>query len=504
MNTPSEIYAPNIRLFAYHLATGTFTDFQRIIIIDSQIQAFYNQLLANYQFKINFRSDKPPLPKYDLLDKKSQNRRTQTLPLTPLETFSIKGFAYPQLINDTYAFALTLYHPQKADSDRVTFDQLPQFNPQNCLLIQHPEEPELAQSFWGQTLFISGFIGSKKPASPKDLQPLAQNCLQEFLKQNNLEQCPPYYRQGELFNGYIYEYGNPRLDCSLGHILILFIFEESTTEILKRCQWDLPELFLYYHKNSQNFQDSRIEYREAIDQIKTIETTLINFNKTYPKDRLHALTSSELQNLKTELKTLLNIALQYSQHLRNLEYFHNTITINTGNYRDTLQRIENAAESDVTFWMNFADKECQKFLQQIEADLNYLRQGSGLLDTAIATIRGLVEIEQAERDRSLERTIQILGAGLGAGGIVASAISGHIQTPRTLPQVNLILNPPILALLWSLSAGLTVGVIVALLNGAIAPKITRCFQKNNRSAIAPTSPPLPLPQPTQLEERERG
>uniref|UniRef100_A0ACD5GXZ5 Uncharacterized protein n=1 Tax=Desertifilum tharense IPPAS B-1220 TaxID=1781255 RepID=A0ACD5GXZ5_9CYAN len=48
------------------------------------------------------------------------------------------------------------------------------------------------------------------------------------------------------------------------------------------------------------------------------------------------------------------------------------------------------------------------------------------------------------------------------------------------------------------------GFIVALLNGAIAARKTRYLQKNNQSAIAPTSPPLPLPQPTQPEERERG
>lgn len=76
---------------------------------------------------------------------------------------------------------------------------------------------------------------------------------------------------------------------------------------------------------------------------------------------------------------------------------------------------------------------------QIVGDLGYFRHGTNLIDQAIASIRGIVEIEQASRDRTnqialrnseiaeknrddrLESTVQAIGVGLAAGGIAASS-----------------------------------------------------------------------------------
>jgi hypothetical protein len=59
---------------------------------------------------------------------------------------------------------------------------------------------------------------------------------------------------------------------------------------------------------------------------------------------------------------------------------------------------------------------------QIAGDLGYFRHGTSLIDQAIASIRGIVEIEQAsselaEKNRGdrLESTIQAIGVGLAAG-----------------------------------------------------------------------------------------
>lgn len=59
--------------------------------------------------------------------------------------------------------------------------------------------------------------------------------------------------------------------------------------------------------------------------------------------------------------------------------------------------------------------------------MGYFRHGSELLGKAIDTIRGIVEIEQAERDRTLENTIQILGIGFGGGAVASGVIVSHID-----------------------------------------------------------------------------
>ncbi len=45
----------------------------------------------------------------------------------------------------------------------------------------------------------------------------------------------------------------------------------------------------------------------------------------------------------------------------------------------------------------------------------------------VDTIRGIVETEQAESDRSLENTIQILGIGFGGGAIVSGVVVQNID-----------------------------------------------------------------------------
>jgi len=50
-----------------------------------------------------------------------------------------------------------------------------------------------------------------------------------------------------------------------------------------------------------------------------------------------------------------------------------------------------------------------------------------LLDQAINSIRGIVEMEQAKSDRSLETTVQVLGIGLGGGAIISGVIVQHID-----------------------------------------------------------------------------
>jgi hypothetical protein len=76
---------------------------------------------------------------------------------------------------------------------------------------------------------------------------------------------------------------------------------------------------------------------------------------------------------------------------------------------------------------------------QIAGNLGYFRHGTNLIDQAIASIRGIVEIEQARSDRAnqialrkseekekyrddrLQSTVQSIGVGLAAGGIAASS-----------------------------------------------------------------------------------
>lgn len=135
-----------------------------------------------------------------------------------------------------------------------------------------------------------------------------------------------------------------------------------------------------------------------------------------------------MTDLKNQLKALPQISLTYTRLIRNLEEYQNTIAINTYNYNERLQQIKSIfANEDISFLETFSQKNCVYFQQQINGDLGYFRHGTELLSKAIDTIRGIVEIEQAERDRTLENTIQILGIGFGGGAIASGVIVSHID-----------------------------------------------------------------------------
>src|SRR4028119_358203 len=145
------------------------------------------------------------------------------------------------------------------------------------------------------------------------------------------------------------------------------------------------------------------------------------------------LTASQLQELQEQLKQLFSKAVTYTRLLRKLEECDNTIAINLYNYSENLQKICVIIENDeeeLSILNRFRIKSAPYIRSQIAADLGYFRHGTSLIEQAIASIRGIVEIEQARIDREnqielrdseqaekkradrLERKIGAIGVGL--------------------------------------------------------------------------------------------
>jgi len=61
-----------------------------------------------------------------------------------------------------------------------------------------------------------------------------------------------------------------------------------------------------------------------------------------------------------------------------------------------------------------------------------LSAGLRLLENAIKTIEGIIEIEQTKSDRALNTTIFIASAGLATSGVAASIISTQVKSPANL------------------------------------------------------------------------
>jgi hypothetical protein len=139
----------------------------------------------------------------------------------------------------------------------------------------------------------------------------------------------------------------------------------------------------------------------------------------------------------------------------------------------------NERDTDLSFLAAFSTQNSPQFQRQIQADLGYFKHGSSLLEQSTEAIRAIVAIEEVYRNAKLEVTIQSVGFGLGAAGVVASSAPYFIKQdpPNKLywPIVGGEINSFILVILISLGAGVAVWFLV--LSIANFPNIIAKFKR---------------------------
>ncbi|MFB2936222.1 hypothetical protein ACE1B6_13295 [Aerosakkonemataceae cyanobacterium BLCC-F154] len=469
-------YALNVNFFAFTLQSGT--DLDSSTAINEPPQNFkdkYEKLLKNnydqiFDFDRNpfpeFRQKFPDSNKYELLNAKKSGKQSFSFssqeknqnPLNPKPLYRL--LLYPQKISDSYALLINIFRPEDPGFDTVNLNEIPLFNPNKCLTLADDK------NFIGQTFFITAYLSIAKPDKPEKLRSHAEKLLKQLLG----DTYPDFYEADEFLDGYILEFSRPR--SLQTRVLVLFYFSNTTSEQLRKIYFDLPELFLYYHKITHVFQMSRQYYQKLDDLIQSQITS-----KSQLPDSL------DLELLKTNLKELLKTAPQYTLQFRTLENAGNTISIHRQNYQRTWQRLQGEVNNDLAVFDRFLQRESQIFELQIQADLNYSKPGAQLLDQAIASIRGLVEIEQAERDRTLQNTIQSVGFGIGVAGVVASS------APYLIPQEPRSVNTFFLVVFLCLLAGLTVWGIMNWKN--LITRISSISNQKNQATL-PTSQNQPV------------
>lgn len=425
-----KIYAPNIHLFAFQLYKSSNTDVNNSTTDKKWLWNTGNEIVKttlHQDLQLHQRLDvnkEPDNPRVDLLkdteviDDNYALTFEDKIPLNQNQDLLIKGFAHTLRIYDSYSLWLNLRRPEKENNNHtedvdITF--LRKLNPNNCLTLQGNS------LYLGQTLLITGWLTGARDR--QIIQQIANESLKSVFPDNYT--LPPFNRQGELFGSPIFEYGLFSQLANYQHVLIwLFIDEQADTKFNETYQ-ELLDLFFFRTKAVKAFKDSREIYQQLDLAYRQVEITLDNLPKL---DNKQPAKPVNLTDLKNQLKALPQLSLTYTRLLRNLEEYQNTIAINAYNYSERLQQIRSLLPNeDISFLETFSQKSCTYFQQQINGDLGYFRHGSELLSKAIDSIRGIVEIEQAESDRSLERTVQVLGVGFGGGAIASGVIVQHID-----------------------------------------------------------------------------
>ncbi|MGB6300680.1 MAG: hypothetical protein WBF90_31515 [Rivularia sp. (in: cyanobacteria)] len=119
-------------------------------------------------------------------------------------------------------------------------------------------------------------------------------------------------------------------------------------------------------------------------------------------------TNSKLESFNQWLTEMSEISINYARNLRDLKLHKTTIQTNSTNYQSSLDKINQIGIKDdnLEFLSKFLELVEGTFVEQINTGLEYLTPGQNFFDKMINTIRGIVEIEQAEIDRALETALR--------------------------------------------------------------------------------------------------
>ncbi|WP_040957301.1 hypothetical protein [Planktothrix agardhii] len=482
-----KVYAPNLHLFAFHLCKVLRNDGNNRVENPQKLLDKCYQILENLHF-----SERLNLAQYDdEVSEKSKNSLIKIYGKLPNSETPIAGRIYPQCLHDSYAVAFNLRRPEQENgkkTEEISLDFFRKINRGQIFL------PKFVDSSLGQTLLITAFIPEEfKQSSIKDLEILAQKCLEEFIPNN--QQRPPLQNQGEVFGSPIFEYDNlsqinlDSSDIHYCHVLIWLFRENQSSEDFIDCYSEFIDLFFYRNKVITAYQQSLKQYEKAFKCYGEIEGEIKSLNEFLNQEITDEsfLNEADLKFLKQKLKALSHQDFSYSQTLRNLKHYRNTIGINSKNYKQTLKTIQRKlkekspinSEQKLDFFLAFINEDSQYFQERIKDELNYFVEGSTLVDRAIASIRGIIEIDQTEnqlgheeRDKEnnydLQITILAVGTGMSAGGITGSS-SGLLlnQYATDYPVITF-------------GISLTLSFIVALLSGLFIFGIGKIF-KNKKT-----------------------
>lgn len=328
---------------------------------------------------------------------------------------AICGNLQPFLLNDTYAFDLTLY-PEDADQD-ITGQKLNLFRPSSLFL-------DSSENTLGETIWISG----QTEIDDEKCQYVADRLVKIFLRKTKF--TARLVDQGSLLKVPLFEYeisqGNQ--PNKLYKILVWIDNKAINPEITPVYDYLFGSLWTR-HKIEYVYQQGRESYSQARKAYSELEAKIKDFKQDLPLEKLQKL-----------LESMPESSMRYQRQLRNLQAHYTTIKTNQINYQNYLKKFWQPG--DIPSWQDFGETTCKRYLDQIETYLEYIKPGKDLIGEFINTLRGLVEVEQAKRDRSLQITIAVVGVGIGVAGVVSSSYTLAVDKPWDFPSFQHPLLPP--------------------------------------------------------------
>jgi hypothetical protein len=389
---------PTIDLFVYQLAEGLG---QSDLEIDENSRNFWKEI---YSDKLN-----------DLQLKEFQQREAKTSDYIPLFKTDVEklflepqdGFYNPVKIGDTYALQINCSSDKSEDCEPLDPREINSFQAIKKTIEQKYKTTDISEIKFGQSWFVWAKLTSpeQKPGIvAKNIYEQLQ-LFDDFAWEDTLKTDLNLNDQNAFGATFFecWQLPSDRGDQNQNRHLLIALFPPNENnqfyQTINKNYPQLTKLFLYRNKIIWAYQRSRHYKANLKEAAKEVQKRVKDLpNKI--DDSVNPQIDADLGLLQRELAHTLNLMSSYAETLSYLEEQKNTIEANFKNY----QRL--VTDLNLPCLQAFTPIVSEKYLPQISSDLTSLSSGLRLLENSVRTIEGIINIEQAKGDRTLNETMR--------------------------------------------------------------------------------------------------
>jgi hypothetical protein len=306
--------------------------------------------------------------------------------------------------------------------------------------------------YLGQTWMISGW-------TVPDNSQIAESIAHEIYKAL-INQEYQYQQTGEFLGATVWEmWRGEGLWEGIeqdSHVIVIFYPEQAKFAEAAKYYNAWRYLFSCRHKIIWAYEQGRELKLRLLKQFKNSRkdnSTLskqgfheLQINNNLSKKGLHeiqtdnsTLSEKGLHELKADLQTNINALSSYVYDINLLQVQQHTVDVNLGNYEKQRQKLFPSQK----FLEEFSKIVKDKYQVQLEKDYLSFNPGLAILENVTDTIRGMVEIEQAQRDRRIEtqntnfqNAVAVIGVAVATASFTASIVSPFVKDICELPSIK--------------------------------------------------------------------
>jgi hypothetical protein len=393
LNTTGEAITKNQEIFTKKLPSD-------VNLVDPDQEVEYLELLPKDRFK-HFKTDK------------------------------LQGYYYPVRLNDTYGLQIDCSINNQTDPQSVNY-----FSSLKAEIELRLNQQPITL---GQAWVLSGWLPENSPQNPETI---AKDCYKTFSKDADWQR--DFQGEGNFFGGKIFY-----LLFGKTPVLIL-VYPQQNAQKVADLYPDWMGLFCYYSKINWSYDQSRFIKKSILDYYQKVEGDRQKITKYEPPK-----VGYQLNDYKQSIERVQQEIKQYSVDLLGLSFQKQVIEINLGNYETRLDFIQKKldANSQIDFFQKFTDLVTKKYIVQIDKDSENMQIGLRLLEDNINAVRGGIELVKAERDRSFQEFVAVVGAGIAG----VSFAKGEENCKVIFSQTPQFCKAPVFfsLLVFVIAAGLT-------------------------------------------------